>query len=270
MEEDLSAFSKLSSIMKKLRAPDGCPWDRKQTYQSLCPHIIEEAYELTDAIQNCESAGTMKHVLEECGDLLLQVIFIGTIAEEKGDFSLAQIPEIISEKLIRRHPHIFSGVPVKDSDQAYFGWEEIKRQERASQKEDTSVLAGVPKSLPSVVKAYRIQQKAASIGFDWQKDDQTPVMNKIKEEFDEVREVLQESGSQKRLEEEIGDLLFAVVNLARRCDIDPESALASANRKFERRFRFIEAQVSKNKKGWRNSSLDDLESFWNQAKKSGL
>lgn len=270
MQDNLSAFSRLISIMKRLRAPDGCPWDKKQTYKTLCPHIIEEAYELTDAIQNCDSAGSMKHVLEECGDVLLQVIFIGTIAEERNDFTINEIPKVISDKLIRRHPHIFNGIPDKNPEQAYYGWEEIKRKERESQKEDASVLAGVPKSLPAIVKAYRIQQKAASVGFDWQKNDQEPVMGKIREEYNEVKEVLQNAESSQKLEEEIGDLLFTVVNLARRCGLDPESALAATNTKFERRFRFVEKQVGNNEKDWCNYSLNDLESFWNQAKKAGL
>jgi MazG family protein len=271
VERKESQFNRLISIMKRLRAPDGCPWDRKQTWKSLCPHIVEEAFELIDAIQNCTSPAGRQHVLEECGDLLLQVIFVGTIAEEQGAFDIEQIPQAISDKLVRRHPHIFGGSErTQDADQAYRGWEEIKRRERASHHEDTSVLAGVPRSLPAVVKAYRIQQKAASVGFDWQKDSQEPVMEKIREELGEVRQAMEEPSLQGELAGEIGDLLFAVVNLARRCNIDPESALALTNSKFDRRFRFVEEQVEKSGRDWQGLSLDELESFWNRAKRAGL
>lgn len=271
MEKKKSEFDRLISIMKKLRAPDGCPWDRKQTWKSLCPHIVEEAYELIAAIQNGSESQDGQHVLEECGDLLLQVIFVGTIAEEQGKFAIDDIPRAIGDKLVRRHPHIFGETPCAvDADQAYRGWEEIKRRERASHHEDTSVLAGVPRSLPAAIKAYRIQQKVASVGFDWQKDTQQPVMDKIGEELEEVREALEDPALQNELAGEIGDLLFAVINLARRCRIDPESALALTNEKFSRRFRFVEDQVEKSGKDWKGHSLDELELFWKQAKSAGL
>ena len=270
MDKEPGRFSELIETMKKLRSPDGCPWDRKQDYESLRPHIIEEAYELVDAIERRETERNMKHVLEECGDLLLQVIFIGTIAEEKGDFSIDDIPRVITEKLIRRHPHIFGPPPAEAHEGAPTSWEEIKRQERqAAQTRDVSVLTGVPRRLPALTKACRIQEKAAGVGFDWPQGEQTPVVEKIKEELVKVCEVL-DADKKQELTGEIGDLLFAVVNLSRRCGIDPDLALSRTNAKFERRFRYIETQIEQDGKKWNDLSLNDLIYLWNQAKKASL
>ncbi len=270
MEDRNYGFSKLVEIMKKLRAPGGCPWDRKQTYETLCPHIVEEAYELVDAIERRGEDRSMAHVLEECGDLLLQVVFVGAIAEELGDFNISDIPEVLSQKLIRRHPHVFGDVVAEDADKVLENWEKIKRQERAGQPaEDRSVLSGVPRNLPATVKAYRIQQKAAMVGFDWEKGDQAPVLDKIAEELEEVREVVSDE-KKDALTGEIGDLLFAVVNLSRRMGIDPDVALSRTNSKFERRFRYVEKQVEAEGGDWSKFTLDQLDSYWNQAKKSSL
>ena len=255
--------------MKKLRSPGGCPWDRRQNYESLRPHIIEEAYELVDAIERRGTDGNSRHILEECGDLLLQVIFIGAIAEEKGDFAVNDIPRTIAEKLIRRHPRIFGENPGDSAESARHSWEEIKRRERLEQKQDSSVLAGVPRCLPALTKACRIQEKAAGAGFDWAEGDQGPVVEKIKEELAEVCEVLNVD-KKEELAGEIGDLLFAVVNLARRCDIDPDLALSKTNAKFERRFRYIESQIDRKGQKWDDLSLHDLIYLWNQAKKALL
>ncbi len=259
---DPYGYERLVQIMKQLRAPGGCPWDRQQTYQSLCPHIVEEAYELVDAIEG----GDMAHLVEECGDLLLQVVFLGTIAEERRDFAIRDMADGICEKLIRRHPHIFGDAQAKDAEAVLNNWEKIKKQERAQRppQEDRSVLSGVPRGLPAAVKAYRIQGKAASVGFDWPKGDQSPVLEKISEELSEVRQAMESGG--EALAGEIGDLLFAVINLARRMGIDPEGALARTNEKFSRRFRFIENAVEKSGRDWDDYSLEDLDDFWNQAK----
>ncbi len=265
---DQYGYGRLVKIMKQLRAPGGCPWDQKQTYESLCPHIVEEAYELVDAI---ESNRSMDHLIEECGDLLLQVVFIGTIAEEKGDFRIGDIADQICEKLIRRHPHIFGDVEANDAETVLHNWEKIKMQERARrpQEEDRSILSGVPKGLPATVKAYRIQGKAASVGFDWERGDQGPVLEKIGEELAEVRQAM-DRGDPDALSSEIGDLVFAVINLARRMGIDPDGALSKTNEKFSRRFRYIEKAVEKSGKDWDDFSLEELDAFWNQAKQERL
>lgn len=267
MEQEQRGFSELIRIMKRLRAPDGCPWDRKQTFDSLCPHIVEEAYELVDAIHRRDELG-MKHVLEECGDLLLQVIFVGTMAEERGDFNVGDIPDAISDKLIRRHPHVFGDKKASNPAEALANWEEIKRQERSKAAEDTSVLAGVPRNLPPDVKAFRLLGKAAGVGFDWDRSSQREVLDKVHEELGEVEEAI--GKPHRELAGEIGDLLFIVINLARRCDVDPGEALSMTNAKFERRFRYVEKCVAETGKEWHDLTLDDLESFWKRAKNAGL
>lgn len=255
-------FSKLEEIMTRLRAPGGCPWDRKQTYSSLRSNIIEEAYELVEAIDESNLEG----MAEEAGDLLLQVVFIGVIAQERGDFALSDIVESISSKLIRRHPHVFGDLSADDSDQVLRNWERIKTEEKESKGISKAVLSGVPKGLPPLIKAFRIQQKAAGVGFDWAKGDQEPVFDKISEELDEVREAMA-SGDKDGLVGEIGDLLFSVVNLARRMDIDPHLALERTNSSFIERFGFIERSIEAQDKSWDQMSLDDLDGLWDEAKK---
>lgn len=259
-------FDRLISIMKRLRAPGGCPWDRKQTWESLCPHIVEEAYELVDTIERLDDEG-MEHLVEECGDVLLQVVFIATIAEERGDFELDDVCRAIADKLVRRHPHIFGDAQVLGADEVLRNWEQIKEQERKNDqsRHDQSLLSGVPRGLPATVKAFRIQQKAATVGFDWQAGDDSPVLDKILEEFAEVREALAK-GDAEELTEEIGDLLFAVINLSRRHDIDPDVALSRTNVKFANRFRAVEQNVHQQGGDWSRFSLEELDRFWNKAK----
>lgn len=262
MKDDSGAlFSQLRDIMNRLRAPGGCPWDRKQTYGSLRPHIIEEAYELVDAVDNGDIAG----ICEESGDLLLQVVFIGVIAEESGDFSLADIVRSISDKLIRRHPHVFGDVDVSDSDEVLRNWEQIKLNEKGGQDNGATVLSGVPKGLPPLVKAFRIQQKAASVGFDWDQSSQLPVFDKIDEEIDEVKTAM-ESEDRLSMEEEIGDVLFSIVNLARRLGVDPHLALERSNKKFIDRFGRIEQDLRDRNRSWTDTDLDELDSLWARAK----
>ena len=268
MEQYLEEFAKLNEVMKKLRAPDGCPWDRAQTMESLCPHIVEEAYELVDAIEAPKSDTRVRHILEECGDLLLQTVFVATLAEETNEFDIGDVCRGISQKLIRRHPRIFSGDGIAKAEDAYADWEKIKRQEKKEHEEkDNSVMSGLPRALPPIVKATRLQGKAAGVGFDWPKEDQRPIMNKIAEELAEVGEAL--SADHDHLVGELGDLLFAVVNLSRRCGVDPNLALTRANEKFERRFRYIE-QCVEARGDWKKCSLDDLIRYWEQAKTASL
>ncbi|NCC97193.1 MAG: nucleoside triphosphate pyrophosphohydrolase [Synergistales bacterium] len=255
-------FSRLEEIMKRLRAPGGCPWDRKQTYSSLRPHIIEEAYELVEAIDD----GDLDDMAEEAGDLLLQVVFIGVIAEERGDFALSDIIESISSKLIRRHPHVFGDISVEDSDQVLKNWERIKTEEKREKGTSKGVLSGVPGALPPLIKAFRVQQKAAGVGFDWEKGDQGPVFDKISEEIAEVKEAMSQ-GDEEALTKEIGDLLFSVVNLSRRLGVDPGSALNMSNSSFIKRFDFIEKFLEAQGKSWDQVSLDYLDGLWDEAKK---
>ena len=262
-EELKEQFAKLCDVMKRLRAKDGCPWDREQTYMSLRRYILEEAYELITAIEDEDK----NEMLEELGDLLLQVVFIGTLAEEIGDFKLKDSIEYLTNKLIRRHPHVFGDVTVKDSNDVLKNWEAIKKQEREKKKTDSSCLAGIPRGMPALLRSYRMQEKAAKRGFDWEKDDVTPVMAKVEEEMQEVKEAITEQ-NQEHLKEEIGDVLFASVNLSRHLGIDPEDALHCACKKFEKRFRFVENEVAKSGGDWNKFSLDELDTFWNKAKET--
>lgn len=254
-------FLELKNIMKRLRDPGGCPWDRKQSYQTLRPYIIEEAYELVDAIDS----GDKGAIVEEAGDLLLQVVFISTIAEEQGDFTVSEVIQAISEKLIRRHPHVFGDIEVNGSAEVLKNWERIKLQEKKDKKVEISILSGVPKGLPPLVKALRMQQKAASIGFDWLSGNQEPVFDKIEEELLEFRQAMEKEDVENMVEE-IGDVLFSVVNLARRLNIDPGLALEQSNKKFKKRFGFIEKKVLESDKDWSDFSLNELDELWTCAK----
>lgn len=256
-------FLELLEVMRKLRAPDGCPWDREQDYLSLRRYIIEEAYELIEAIES----GKTRNVCEECGDLLLQVVFVSCIAEETGEFAIADVMDRLITKLVRRHPHVFGDISVANSEEVLKNWEQIKVEERKEKHEDASLLAGVPRGLPGLLRAYRIQERAAKVGFDWPKGDPAPVLAKVEEEIAELKEALSEQNvSKEKIAEELGDLLFAVSNLSRHLEVDPEIAVHRACEKFSARFRFIEKSVTSSGKAWREFSLDELEGFWRQAK----
>lgn len=263
-EELREKFAKLVSVMKRLRAPDGCPWDREQTYLTLRRYIIEEAYELIQAIEN-ENADNM---CEECGDLLLQVVFISCLAEERGDFTVCDVLDAITTKMIRRHPHVFGDVSVKNSDEVLRNWEQIKVKERKGRgEEDHSMMAGVPRGMPALLRAYRIQERAAKVGFDWPKGDTAPVMAKIEEETAELKEAIK-AGGKEHIAEELGDLIFAAVNLSRHLGVDPEINLHKACEKFSGRFRQVEQKVEDSGRPWKEFSLDDLDGFWKEAKKT--
>jgi len=257
-------FSRLLSIMKRLRAPDGCPWDREQNYMSLRRYILEEAYELIEAIES----GDLDNMTEECGDVMLQVVFISTIAEERGDFDVCDVLNYISSKLVRRHPHVFGDISVKNSDEVLKNWEQIKSTERKEKNKDDSIIAGVPRGLPALLRSLRIQERAAKVGFDWRKEQLPQLFDKVQEELNEVRHAVAE-GNSEAVAEEAGDLLFACVNLSRHLKTDPETALHRATEKFAKRFRFVEQNVAESGREWKDYTLDELDMFWNEAKNRG-
>ncbi|WP_286974701.1 nucleoside triphosphate pyrophosphohydrolase [Acetomicrobium sp. UBA5826] len=257
------SFEELVEIMKKLRAPGGCPWDKKQTLETLKEYVIEESYELIDAIDSRD----VKNICEECGDLLLQIVFIAQIAAENDWFDVHAIIESLCDKLKRRHPHVFGDLKVRDSEEVRRNWDMIKLQERESKKEEPSRLTGIPRSMPALLRAYAIQERAAKVGFDWEKGNLDPIWAKIDEEICELRKALDE-GDAGEVKEEIGDLLFAVVNLSRHIGVNPEEALQVANEKFSARFRFIEESVEGKGGSFDEYSLDELETLWQSAKKA--
>jgi len=250
----MKEFDRLVEIMKILRDPEkGCPWDRLQTPESLRPHMIEEVYELSEAIDHKDDV----HMKEELGDLLLHIVFQAKIAEEEGRFSLDDVLEAINEKMERRHPHIFGDIHVKDHQEVEHNWEKIKKKEKTAR---TSILEGLPKSLPALIKARRIQAKAATVGFDW--DEVDLIFDKLKEEIQEFEQEYKTKDIEK-MKDELGDILFALVNLARRLDIDPEFALDRTIKKFIKRFNFIEDEL---KEKIFSADLDEMEYYWQKAK----
>lgn len=254
MTEDprLSAFKRLLDIMDELRAK--CPWDSKQTFESLRYLTIEETYELSDAILEKK----YEDIPKELGDLMLHLVFYAKIGQEQNLFDIADVLNGISEKLIRRHPHIFSDVKVKDEEDVRNNWEVIKLKEG-----NKSVLGGVPVSLPAMVKAYRIQEKAHGVGFDWENSQQT--FEKVKEEILEFNDE-QKAGNSEKMEEEFGDILFALVNYARMIKINPEDALERTNKKFIARFQYMEQRAKDLNKPLQEMNLDEMEELWQEAK----
>lgn len=253
MSSALKSFQELLDIMDRLRKE--CPWDKKQTLASIRHLSIEEVYELSDAILE----NSMDDIKKELGDLLLHIVFYAKIASETDSFNITDVIDSINKKLITRHPHIFSDVLVKNADEVKQNWEKIKLKEGSK-----STLAGVPPSLPAMIKAYRIQEKARGIGFDWEHTHQ--VWDKVKEELEELR-VEVEKNDKEKTEEEFGDLMFALINYARFIDVNPEDALEKTNRKFMKRFNFIEEEAKKAGKSLKNMSLAEMDVFWNDAKK---
>ena len=261
-KNDDAPFEDLVEVMRRLRAPGGCPWDREQTFESIRAYIVEEAYELADAI----TKGKIEDIMEECGDLLLQVVFVSQIADESGHFTLDDVIQNLNEKLIRRHPHVFGSTKADSSGEVLQNWEAIKTGEKeAKKKKDTSLLAGVPEGMPPLAKAFRIQGKAAHVGFDWPAGDLSPVYGKVEEEMDELKEAVKD-GDGVSIEEEMGDLLFAAVNLARHLKVNPDGALSRANRKFSTRFRKVEESVAQAERPWKDFTLEELDNLWERAK----
>ncbi|SDX03541.1 XTP/dITP diphosphohydrolase [Hydrobacter penzbergensis] len=259
MEETANSFMRLVKIMDELRAQ--CPWDRKQTIHTLRHMTIEETYELADAITDENWPG----IKEELGDIMLHLLFYAKIGTEQNRFTLSEAINSVCEKLIHRHPHIYGDVQVKDEEDVKRNWEQLKLQERNEQGElKKSVLSGVPRSLPSVVKAVRIQEKAKQVGFEW--ENKADVWKKVEEESNELQEAVQQN-EQDRIEEEFGDLLFSLVNYARFLHIDPEAALEKTNKKFIRRFQQMETIAAQQGKNLAGLSLAEMDAIWNEVKK---
>jgi MazG family protein len=262
MVELTAAIARLLGIMDKLRDPGGCPWDREQTLRTLTPYLLEEAHEVIEAIE----AGDAAHHKEELGDLLFQVVFQSRIAREEGKFDFAQVCDAISDKLTRRHPHVFGDVSVSGSKEVVKNWERIKADERKEKGQERSAIGGVPVSLPALVRAERLTEKAGAVGFDW--PDAKGVMDKVREELAELTEAM-EGGAPERIEQELGDLLFAIANLGRWVKVHPEEALRGTLRRFESRFHYIEQKLRERGKSPRESNLPEMDALWNEAKKSG-
>jgi len=274
-------FEKLVALQARLRAPNGCPWDREQTHESLRKFLVEETYEVLDAMET----GDAREFSGELGDLLLQVIFHSILAEEAGKFTISDVIESVHTKMVRRHPHVFGDTRAENSAEVLKNWEQIKASERAeahrgkksadlSEDSAASILAGVPRSLPAVLEAYQLTRRASRVGFDW--DDLSGIFEKLDEEKRELQSLVETNGRDfsaaeqrtvgARLEEEVGDLLFAGVNIARFLGIDPEIALKKANRKFKVRFHFMEAAAASEGKQFANLSRERKEELWNSAK----
>lgn len=250
-------FDELVNLMTRLRGPEGCPWDREQTLSDLKPFVIEEAYEVVDAIDRDDR----RALLEEVGDLLLEAVFIAEITREEGSFDVYDSVTAIHDKLVRRHPHVFADVDAGDAEQVLVNWEKLKNEERKA--ENKSVLSGVPQSLPALLKGSRLTEKAARVGFDWRRAED--VFDKIDEELGELREAVA-AKRKNDIEEEIGDLLFTLANVARKLDVNPEEALQGTNRKFIRRFEAMERAVRGTGRDLDQLSLEEMDRLWDAAK----
>jgi ATP diphosphatase len=250
-------LQRLVDLVARLRAPDGCPWDREQTLPDVRAYLLEEAHELAGAIDGLD----WNELGEELGDLLFQVAFIGRLAEEAGAFRLSQVIDGVHRKMVERHPHVFGDETLADAEAVRQAWERRKLQKEPKRE---SLFSGVPASLPALLGAYRLTQKAAGVGFDW--PDAAPVLDKVEEEIAEVREALA-GGRKEAVREEIGDLLFTLANLARKLDVDPEAALAGTNRKFRQRFAKIEEGLAAQGKTAAEATLEEMDALWEAAKR---
>jgi len=268
-----ATFNDLIALMDRLRSPGGCPWDRQQTYATLAPMLLEEAYEAFDAVEEAR-AGRPLALRDELGDLLFQIVFYAQVAKERGEFTIADVTDAIHAKMVRRHPHVFGDVTANDSATVLLNWEAMKAEERRaagkSETSNASLLEGVSSKAPSLMEAHQLSTKAARVGFDW--ENVTAIFDKLQEEIGELREAIQDHASSQdemhhtRVREEIGDLLFAVTNIARHMQVEPEAALKLTNRKFRRRFRYIEDKLRERKQAFEATTLDEMESLWQEAK----
>ncbi|HYJ91260.1 MAG TPA: nucleoside triphosphate pyrophosphohydrolase [Pyrinomonadaceae bacterium] len=261
------SLDELIAVMARLRAPGGCPWDREQTYASLAQYLLEEAYETFDAIQEADQTGDITNLKEELGDLLLQVIFHSTIAAEKGDFTIDDVAAGITQKLILRHPHVFGDAKLEHAKDVLDNWDTLKANERKAsgkvERQIESILDEVPVHFPALLEGLKLSSKAAKVGFDWQ--DTSQIFDKFEEEVDELKTALA-GHDPGEVTGEIGDLLFVLVNLARRLDVEPETALKKTNRKFRQRFKYIENELKTRSKPLIDASLEEMDALWNEAK----
>ena len=261
-------FERLVEIMATLRGPNGCPWDKQQDFSSLKPMLVEEVYEVLEAVEN----GDFDGISEELGDLLLHIVFNAHLGKEAGRFDINTVIDKISDKLLRRHPHVFGSESASTAEEVIKNWETIKAQEKAQKlksrtPEQRSLLEGIPSKLPAIHEAHQISSRAARVGFDW--PDVDGIFDKLQEEVGELKAVIATGGDgdrRERLEDEIGDMLFVIVNIARYLKIDSESALKRANRKFKSRFQYMEAELAKQGKTLEQTPLDEMEALWQKAK----
>lgn len=256
--------TRLRDIMRQLRDPEqGCPWDKQQTFRSIAPYTIEEAYEVAEAIEHND----LPQLQDELGDLLFQVVFHAQMAQEQGAFDFDDVATAIAEKLERRHPHVFGNAAIEDAEAQNQSWEAIKAQERQQQagERPISALDGVGLAMPGLNRAVKLQRRAARVGFDW--GDVEPIFDKLSEETQELRAEIEQGADQDRMEDELGDLLFVVANLARHLKIDPEAALRRSNAKFERRFRYIEQELTAQGRRPEETNLAEMDALWEAAKR---
>jgi len=271
-----ATFNDLVDLMDRLRSPDGCPWDREQTYATLAPMLLEEAYEAFDALEEARQ-GRPDDLREELGDLLFQITFFARVAKERGEFTIDDVIDQVHAKMVRRHPHVFGDTKAGDSTEVLRNWEAIKAEEKraagklAGEDEGTSILDGVSTKAPALMEAHQLSTKAARIGFDWQ--NVADIFEKLQEEVEELRAAIEthagsnDEADHTRVREELGDLLFVITNIARHLNVEPEAALKLTNRKFRKRFSYIEEQLRARKKKFDQSTLGELEEMWQQAKK---
>jgi MazG family protein len=268
-----ATFDDLIILMARLRSPEGCPWDREQTYDTLAPMLLEEAYEAFEAVEEARD-GRPEELKSELGDLLFQIIFYAQVARERGDFSIEDVTDAIHTKMVRRHPHVFGDEEARDAAEVLRNWEAIKAEEKRAagkdKRENASLLDGVSGKAPALMEAHQLSTKAARVGFDWQNIED--IFGKLHEELDELREAIREHKESKeqdkeRVREELGDVLFAVVNIARHLGVEPEAALKVTNRKFRRRFRHVESGLAERGSTPDAATLEEMEALWQEAKK---
>jgi tetrapyrrole methylase family protein/MazG family protein len=256
-------LQELISLIKKLRAPDGCPWDQKQTQQDIGRYLLDESYEVLDALHE----NNPQHIQEELGDLLFQILFIAEIASESGEFSLADVMAAIKEKMIRRHPHVFGDVKVNSVREVKENWQEIKKKERGGKAPEDDLWGSIPRSLPALKRAQKITSVAARYGFDWANTDD--VLKKLREELAEL-EAARTGGNAQKIEEEMGDIFFTLVNLSRFLSVDAETATTGTIDKFLRRFDYVTKQLSARGQSLTDATLDEMDALWNNAKDKGI
>lgn len=268
-----ATFTDLVALMDRLRSPNGCPWDREQTYATLAPMMLEEAYEAFEAVEEAR-AGRTEELRDELGDLLFQIVFYAQVAKERGEFTIDEVTDSIHTKMVRRHPHVFGEVKADDAATVLLNWETMKAEERRAagkaENAKTSILDGVPTKAPALMEAHQLSTKAARVGFDWKSVED--IFDKLHEEIEELRSAIgihaevKDEATHTRVREELGDLLFAATNIARHMHVEPEAALKLTNRKFRKRFSYIEEELRVRGKAFDQTSIDDLESLWQEAK----